>query len=89
MYLILFYAFVTLCAIFMTYLNSKFFDEETSKITYFKIILLCNAIVFVSVKIFNFLFKNGITAPNETYNNLIGTTKYLSDIGENMLIDKF
>ena len=85
MYTIILYSAVTLIAWLAVYLDSKLLDNKHKRITYVKVILLCNLLVFLSIKFLSTLSGNN-TLPVDDLSKVVGgKVVYAPEIGEPML----
>ena len=76
---------VSISTFLIMYTESKLFDKVYQKTDYFKIILLCNVVVLSTIYILTSISSNG-SLPIAPQSNIIGQTKYVPEIGEDMLI---
>lgn len=51
---IIIYLIVSILSMSMVFLDSKLFEKKTKKSTYIKILLLCNLITFICIKMTSF-----------------------------------
>ena len=80
------YGLISFLSWLAIYVHSKLLNRETKKSTYLKIILLCNVLVLIGIKISQ--FTNGKVLGNSSVkiNELIGEpTKYVHEIGQNII----
>jgi len=76
---------VSLLTFIIVFIEGKLFDKYYTRLDFVKIILLVNVIVFITLYLLTKLSSSG-DIPKANQSNIIGQTKYIPELGEEVLV---